>query len=209
MMDYRIDAGQPDPILLERAAAVLRAGGVVAYPTDTLYGLAADPGSQAAIAQLYRIKGRQVDSPVPLIAAGIEQIEACAGGLAPPGRALARRFWPGPLTIVIRAWDGLDGAVHAGTGTVAIRVPAHAIARGLAAAFGGPITSTSANRSGAPAAMIPDEVRRALGGELDALIDGGPSPGGAPSTIVDVTGAVPRLVRAGAVPWDRVLECFT
>ena len=128
--------------------------------------------------------------------------------LDPASRRLAAAFWPGPLTLVIPAWPPLDARVHAGRGTVAVRVPDHPVARLLADACGWPITSTSANRSGDPAAKDPDAVRVALGGLLDGLIDAGPSPGGEPSTIVDASGAVPMLLRAGAVPWDRVLECL-
>ena len=208
MVTLRIDAAQPDPALVARAAVILRAGGIVAYPTDTFYGLAANPASVAAIQQLYRIKGRRVDPAMPLIAAGIEQVEACAGALSPLARRLVERLWPGPLTIVIPAWAGLADAVHAGTGTVAVRVPAHPTARALAAACGWPITSTSANRSADPAPTTPADVRLTLGASLDAIIDGGALPGGLPSTIVDVTGLEPRLVRAGAVPWERVLECL-
>ena len=205
-MEFRVEAGRPDRHALSRAAVILREGGIVAYPTDTLYGLAADPRSAAAMAQLYRIKGRPVELAVPIIAAGIEQVESCGGVLSEAARRLAAAFWPGPLTLVLTAWPGLDPSVHAGRGTVAVRVPDHAVARLLAEDCGWPITSTSANRSGKPATNHPGEVRAAFGADLDGLIDAGPSPGGAPSTIVDAAGPAPRLIRAGAVPWDRVLE---
>jgi L-threonylcarbamoyladenylate synthase len=208
MVEFRVEAGCPDRHALSRAAAILRAGAIVAYPTDTLYGLAANPASAAAMAQLYRIKGRAVDQAVPLIASGLAQIEAAGGVLGPETRRLASAFWPGPLTLVVAAWPGLDASVHAGRGTVAIRVPDHAVARLLADACGWPITSTSANRSGEPATGDPDAVRQALEADLGALIDAGPSPGGPPSTIVDARGGTPRLLREGAVPWGRVLECL-
>ena len=192
--------------MLSRAAGLLRAGGVVAYPTDTLYGLAANPCDAAEIAQLYRIKGRPVELAIPLIAAGVDQIESAGGVLSPLARRLAAAWWPGPLTIVVPAWPGLDPKLHAGRGTVAVRVPDHAVARMLADLCGWPITSTSANVSGAAATQDPAVVRSALGASLDGLIDAGPSPGGAPSTIVDATGEAPRLVRPGVVPWERVLE---
>jgi L-threonylcarbamoyladenylate synthase len=208
MVSIRVDSRQPDDGQVARAAAVVRAGGIVAYPTDTLYGLAADPASRGAIGQLYRIKGRQVDQAIPLIASGIEQVEGCAGPLGPVARRLAERFWPGPLSLVIHAWAGLDGTVHAGLETVAVRVPAHAVARALAAACGWPITSTSANPTGQPATALPDVVRVALEGRVDAILDAGPAPGGPASTIVDTTGTTVRLVRAGAVPWEHVLECL-
>jgi len=208
MLEFRVEAGRPDRRTLLRAAAILRDGGIVAYPTDTLYGLAANPASAAAMAQLYRIKGRPVDLAIPLIASGIAQIEAAGGALGPATRRLAEAFWPGPLTLVIPAWPGLDPSVHAGRGTVAIRVPDHPVACMLAEACGWPITATSANKSGEPSTMAPEAVRLALAADLDGLIDGGPSPGGPPSTIVDAAGGAPRLLRAGAVPWDRVLECL-
>jgi L-threonylcarbamoyladenylate synthase len=208
MMEFRIEAGRPDRLALSRVAAILRDGGVVAYPTDTLYGLAANPASAAAMAQLYRIKGRPVDLAIPLVASGLEQIVAAGGALPAVAQRLASRFWPGPLTLVVPAWPGLDARVHAGRGTVAVRVPDHPVARLLADACGWPITSTSANRSGEPAAATAGEVRAAFGNGLDALVDAGPSPGGAPSTIVDTTGGRATLVRAGAVPWERVLECL-
>ena len=208
MLEFRVEAGRPDRHALLRAAAVLRSGGIVAYPTDTLYGLAANPASAAAMAQLYRIKGRPVDLAIPLIASGIAQIEAAGGALGPATRRLAEAFWPGPLTLVIPAWPGLDTSVHAGRGAVAIRVPDHPVASLLADACGWPITATSANKSGGASTMDPQTVRLALAVELDGLIDAGPSPGGPPSTIVDAASGAPRLLRAGAVPWDRVLECL-
>jgi L-threonylcarbamoyladenylate synthase len=208
MQTIAVDPAHPDDAAIARAAGLLRAGVVVAYPTDTLYGLAADPSSVGAIEQLYRMKGRQVDQAIPLIAADLEQVERCAGPLPAMLRRLGERFWPGPLTLVVPVWPGLAPGLHGGTGTVAVRVPAHEVARALARAFGGPITSTSANRTGEPASNSPDEVRIALGQDLEAMIDAGPSPGGSPSTIVDLRGERPRLVRAGAVPFERVLECL-
>jgi L-threonylcarbamoyladenylate synthase len=208
MLTLAVDSACPDDATISRAAEQLRGGMVVAYPTDTLYGLAADPASVRAIQQLYRMKGRQVDQAIPLIAADLSQVERCTGPFPGTLRLLGERFWPGPLTLIVPAWPGLAPLLHGGTGTVAIRVPAHEVARALARAFGGPITSTSANRSGEPPSNSPDVVRDALGTDLEVMLDGGLSPGGPPSTIVDARGEHPRLVRAGAVPFDRVLECL-
>ncbi len=188
------------------AADQLGKGHVLAFPTDTLYGLAADPRNASAVGKLYRIKGRAVDEAVPLIAADVGQLDACRTELPPIARRLMDHFWPGPLTLVVPAWGGLCPELLGGRNTVAVRVPDHPIARAIARAFGHPITSTSANRSGQPGTADPAEVRRVLGAQLDGLIDAGPSPGGLPSTIVDATGPVLRLIRAGAVPWERVLE---
>jgi len=208
VLSLPVDADRPAADVIARAADLLRRGAVVAYPTDTLYGLAADPASAQAVEQLYRIKGRPVDQAIPLIAADVAQVERYAGALAPAVRRLGAEFWPGPLTIILPAWAGLAPGLDAGTGTVAVRVPAHPVACALARAFGAPVTSTSANRSGAPGTSSPEAVRLSLGDDLGALLDAGESPGGPPSTIVDVLGDAPRLIRPGAVPFARVLECL-
>lgn len=182
----------------------LRAGGVVAYPTDTLYGLAVDPTSAAAVETLFDLKGRDASSAIPLIAASLEQVAAWCH-LSSASRTLAEVFWPGPLSLICDAPATIVPAVHAGFGTVAIRVPAHPVARALASAWGAPLTATSANRSGEPAADRPE----ALAGIVDdrlLLIDAGRTSGGAPSTIVDARTSEPRLVRAGVIPWNRVLN---
>jgi L-threonylcarbamoyladenylate synthase len=199
-----IDPSQFDPSALEEAIRVLRGGGVVAYPTDTLYGLAADPRSSAAVARVFALKGRAETSPLTLIAADAEQASAAAFFTA-RAAALAHEMWPGPLTIVTAARSGLAREALAGGATVGVRVPRHEIARALARAFGFCITATSANRSGEPPTADPDAVLRALP-NLDLLIDGGPAPGGPPSTIVDAASDTLRLIREGAVPWSRVLE---
>jgi L-threonylcarbamoyladenylate synthase len=201
-----VDAQAPASTWSDTAVALLRAGGVLAFPTDTLYGLACDPRNPAAVAKLYRIKGRASDQAIPLIAADEAQIVACGASLGPTALRLAARFWPGPLSLVVPAWASLCQDALGGQGTVAVRVPDHPVARALAAALGYPVTSTSANRSGEPPTRDPLSVLHGLGADIDGLIDGGASPGGPPSTMVDVTGETPRLVRAGAVPWDRVLE---
>lgn len=202
-----LSVGTPDELerALEPAVGLLLRGGIVAYPTDTLYALAVDPGNGDAVARLIAIKGRPGGSPVPLIAADIKQVEE-AGEMTGVGRRLAGRFWPGPLALVIRAAAAIDPAVHQGTGTIAIRVPAHPVARALARSARRAITATSANTSGQAAAVTADEVRVSFKDGLDVILDAGPARGGAPSTIVDVTSDQARLVRAGAVPWERVLE---
>jgi L-threonylcarbamoyladenylate synthase len=191
---------------IARAAELVLAGGVVAYPTDTLYGLAVDPRNVQAVDRLFAIKGRSGGQPIPLIATDLAQAAGQAGELNELARRLASAFWPGPLTLVVPAHPGIAAGVHAGTGRVAVRVPNHDVARALAARCGTPVTSTSANLSGHPASNLVDAVREALADRIDAILDAGPTPGGLPSTIVDVTGAAPSLVRAGVVPWDRVLE---
>ena len=199
-----VDPEAPQRDALQEAAKWIRMGGLVALPTDTLYGLAADPFRADAVARLLTVKGRAAARALPLIAADANQIAARLGPLSPAGERLAAKFWPGPLTLLIPAPVTLAYGVAAGTGRVGVRVPAHDIARAICRAADRPITATSANRSGQPATADPDEVERTLGEDVDLLIDAGPTRGGVPSTIVDVTGAAPRLVRAGAVSWDDI-----
>jgi L-threonylcarbamoyladenylate synthase len=202
----RLSSAGPVADVIEQAAAVVRAGGLVAYPTDTLYALGVDPFNAAAVERLFDAKGRKAETAIPLIAADVEQIEAALGVLPEVGARLASAFWPGPLTLVIPSSSHLAPRLLGGRTTVAVRVPAHPVAVALARAVGRPITSTSANRSGEEPAATPDGVLASLGEVIDVLIDAGPCRGGAPSTIVDVTCEPPGLVRTGAVLWDRVLQ---
>jgi len=189
---------------LAPAVAWLRDAGVVAYPTDTYYGLAVDPTSARAVDALFALKGRAADAALPLIAASLDQVQAWCR-LSSSSVALARTFWPGPLSLLCEAPAAVAAAVHAGRGTVAIRVPNHGVARTLAAAWGGPVTATSANRSGAPP-VSRAEALRGLDASSLLIIDGGDTPAGPPSTIVDARRDPPILVRAGAIAWDRVLH---
>jgi L-threonylcarbamoyladenylate synthase len=205
MLTFLVAANALDTPLLCRAVDVLRDRGVVAYPTDTFYGLAVDPRSPEAVSRLFRVKRRSPSTAIPLIAASMEQAERVAI-CSPADIRLAQRFWPGPLTLVMPARPGLADAILAGGTTVAVRVPAHPIARALASEFGWCITSTSANESGQPPAVSADDVVGAVGERIDLLLDAGRTEGGPPSTVVEMTANGPRLIRAGAVPWDRVLE---
>ena len=177
----------------------------MAFPTDTVYGLAADPRSASAVANIFATKKRPSDQPIPLIVCDVAQI-VTAGTLTKLAAILAAAFWPGPLSLIIPASSDLSTSVHLGTGAVAVRVPDHEIARALARLVGHAITATSANISGLPAARTADEAARDLADRIDVLVDDGAAPGGLASTIVDVTGSEPKLVRPGAIDWNRVLE---
>jgi L-threonylcarbamoyladenylate synthase len=198
----RVDPYAPDAAIVREAAAMIREGLVVAYPTDTLYGLAVDPRNAAAVERLYALKGRPETSALTLIAADAGQAQA-AGQMTAAAARLASRWWPGPLTIVVPARATLAREILAGGTTVGIRVPDHPVAIALARAHGFCLTATSANRSGASAASTPAAVADALP-DVDAIVDGGPSRGGAPSTIVDACGTTLRLIRAGAVAWASI-----
>lgn len=200
-----VDPGSPQRDAIQEAAKWILNGGVVAVPTDTLYGLAADPFSAAAVARVFLVKGRDAERALPLIAADTEQVVEHLGPLSATGVRLAARYWPGPLTLLVAAPGGLAREVTGGTGRVGVRVPADEVARAICRAAGRPLTATSANVSGEPATADPDLVARTLGDRIDLLIDTGLTRGGAASTIVDATGPDPALVRAGAIGWQDIV----
>ncbi len=181
----------------------------MAYPTDTLYGLGVDPRHAAAVERLFQTKGRDAAAGIPLVAADAAQIETYLGELPSAARHLADTFWPGPLTLVITAHVSLSRRLTGGRDTVAVRVPNHAVARSLPAGLGHPITATSANLSGQPAATTGAEAVAALGPKLGLVLDAGRAQETTPSTIVDVRGDEPVLLRPGAVAWDRVLQSLS
>jgi L-threonylcarbamoyladenylate synthase len=160
------------------------------------------------VARVFEVKGRPAARALPLMAYDIAQVTASLGRLTPIGERLAAAYWPGPLTLLVAAPSALAPDVSGGTGKIGVRVPDDAVARAVCRAVGRPLTATSANISGQPATADPDEVERALGARIDLLLDGGPTRGGAPSTIVDVTEAAPRMVRAGVIAWDEIQACM-
>ena len=205
MLTLLISSANPEPPLVARAVDALMAEGIVAYPTDTLYGLAVDPRNDRSVERLFAVKGRPSALAIPLIAASLEQAQELAT-FTDADLRLARAFWPGPLTLVLRAHQTVSARVLGGGRTVAVRVPSNKIACALAAAFGFCITATSANRSGDAPARSADAAVTALGDAIDLVLDGGPSPSGPASTIVEVGESGPQLIRAGAVGFDRVLR---
>jgi L-threonylcarbamoyladenylate synthase len=196
----------PDSREIIAAVGWLRTGGIVAFPTDTFYGLAVDPRSEAAVRALFALKGRASTSALPLIGASRAQVEQCCGLFPATTDRLAAAFWPGALSLLFDVPREVAPDVHAGSGAVAVRVPAHALATALAEAFGYLITATSANRSGEPAVTTPRALDVFGGDPRLFVLEGGRVPGGAPSTIVDARQTPIRLVREGAIAWSRVLE---
>ena len=203
-----VDRGAPQRDAIEEAGTWIRDGGVIAIPTDTFYGLAADPMNPAAVAARVRGQRPPGEQALPLIAADVAQIARHIGPLSRVAERLAAHFWPGPLTLLMPAPVALAADVSRGTGQVGVRVPADAIARAVCVASGRPVTATSANISGQPATADPDEVERTLGDVVDFLLDTGRTPGGAPSTVLDITTDEPRVIRAGAVSWDDIQRCL-
>src|SRR5690242_6187855 len=188
-----------DAAALARAAAVLRGGGLVAFPTETVYGLGANALDPAAVARIFAAKGRPATNP--LIVHVAEAAEAVRVAAAWPEAAarLAERFWPGPLTLVLPRRDTVPDAVTAGGPTVAVRVPAHPVARALIRAAGVPVAAPSANRSTQVSPTRAAHVLTGLDGRIDLLLDGGPTAGGLESTVLAVTASPPRLLRRGLV----------
>jgi L-threonylcarbamoyladenylate synthase len=199
----------------DQAVRALQAGGVIAIPTDTVYGIAVALATPAGIERLFAAKSRPPDKAIALLLADAQQA-AEIGELTPAAEALAHAFWPGGLTLVVpRRGDRLLPAALTGralapgdAATVGLRVPDHDAPRGLARIVG-PLPTTSANRSGEPEARDADEIERLLGGALELILDGGPAHGGPASTVVDVTGAAPRILRSGAVADAAITRCLT
>lgn len=203
----RVDPDHPSEAAVARVADALRRGALAVIPTDTLYGLAVNPFDAASVGRLFAAKGRQADQAVPIIASSREQVEQVFGELAGVAARLADAFWPGPLTLLLRAPDAL-AAVAAGTGRVGVRVPALEVARALCAAAGMPVTATSANLSGQAPTDNADVAADEWQATADILLDAGKTRGGRPSTVVDVTGREPVLVRPGAIDWNEVVACL-
>lgn len=183
---------------------MLRRGGVLAYPTDTVYGLGAHAFMDEAVARVFRIKGRPQGQALPLLLARPEDLEMVARDIPPWAWELARRFWPGALTLVLKKAPFLCSLALGRGDTVAARIPAHPIPLAIIRALGAPITGTSANRSGGPSPATAEEVRRELGAEVDLILEGGPAPRGVESTILDLAGERPWVLRQGAVPLEEI-----
>jgi len=191
-----------------KAAEVIRDGGVVAYPTETVYGLGALALHEAAVEQIYGLKQRQHYKPLSILIEDPSALEGLVQTIPGSARALMARFWPGPLTVLFLAAGHLPSILTGRGGKLGVRVSSHPVARELVRAVGAPITATSANRSGAPICRTGEEVLRQLGGQLEFILDGGLTPGSEGSTIADVTVEPPKIVRVGVIAADEVLRCW-
>ena len=195
-----------DPDSLVRAGSILRAGGVVAFPTETYYGLAVDPFHSQALDRLFGIKQRSRTMPILVLVTGEEQLPLLAESVPALYKPLMRHFWPGPLTLIFPARASLPVQLTGGTGTVGIRRSPESAANRLLAAFGGPITATSANLSGERAAVTADEVDRIFGDRIDCILDGGATPGGGGSTLVGIRDGALHCLREGAIAFAQVFH---
>ncbi|MFQ6118133.1 MAG: L-threonylcarbamoyladenylate synthase, partial [Candidatus Bipolaricaulia bacterium] len=198
----------PDQKSISRAAEVINAGGLVAYPTETYYALGADALCPSAVEKVYRAKGRDFHKALTILVDRRESLHTLVAQIDPAAEKLMERFWPGPLTIIFAASEKVPALLTAGTGRVGIRVPSSIVARALASTAGRPLTATSANPSGRGGLTRAEDVSAVLGEKIDLILDGGETPGGPESTIVDATVSPPALVRAGAVSRVMVEECL-
>jgi tRNA threonylcarbamoyl adenosine modification protein (Sua5/YciO/YrdC/YwlC family) len=190
---------------IEDAADAIRNGRLVVLPTDTVYGVAADAFDPAAVRRLLRAKGRGRDMPAPVLISATTTLDALASKVSPLARELVEALWPGPLTLICRQQPSLTWDLGDARGTVAVRMPADEVALELIRATG-PLAVSSANRSGMPAAVDVVEAQEMLGDKVSVYLDNGPVTGGEASTILDVTGKTPRVLREGAVSLARLQE---
>ena len=197
-----------DELGVRRGAEVIRAGGLVAFPTETVYGLGADALSDSAVARIFEAKERPRGNPLIVHLAGAAALESVASRVPPRARDAAACFWPGPLTLVLPRCGTVPLITTGGLETVAARVPSHPVARALIEASGRPIAAPSANRSGRPSPTRAEHVREALDGRIELILDGGPTPVGVESTVLDMTTEPPTLLRPGGVTLEQLRDCL-
>ena len=204
----KVNGSNPEPALINYVAQRIRSGQVVGMPTDTFYGLAVDPLNLRAVDRIYEIKSRSRHKALSLIVESVDQVEDLSQPLPGDFYALARKFWPGPLTIIVKASSRLPLKVTANTGNVAVRVPSAEIPVALVRAVGFPVTATSANLSGAAECTTAEALRAQLGDRLPLIVDGGVSPRVIASTIVDLTDEENgwRIIREGAISAAEIME---
>jgi L-threonylcarbamoyladenylate synthase len=194
--------------LVERAAQILREGGVVAFPTETVYGLGADAANEVAVRRVFEIKGRPIGHPVIVHIAEASQIDAWAREIPESARVLAERFWPGPLTIVLPRAPRASDLVTGSQDTVALRAPSHPIAHAILHEFGGGVVAPSANRFGSVSATRAEHVIADLGDAIDFIVDGGPATIGVESTIVDLAHGEPAILRPGGITREELMAAL-
>ena len=189
---------------IEEAVSVLGRKGVIAFPTDTLYGLGADAFCTEALGKIFEIKGRPGEMALPILVEAIQDLDRLVVDVPDMAWALAGRFWPGPLTLILKKSSEVPDIATGGRDSVAVRMPNHPVPKALVRGLGRPITGTSANPSGGPNPTTAQDVETLLGDRVNYIIDGGPAMIGTPSTVLDLTGANPVLLRPGAIDYDSL-----
>lgn len=200
----KIDPVKPEPDLIQKAASVVRSGGIVIFPTRSLYGLAADAFNEEAVGRIFEIKGRGSKKPVLVLADNYLMLSCLVRNIPPAAQKIMESFWPGRITIVLEANDNLPANITAGTGKIGIRRPGHPVASALVKAVGGPVTGTSANISGSRGCCMISEIDPGIAESVDLIIDAGELEGGTGSTVIDVTVEPPILIREGAVSINEI-----
>ncbi len=195
---------EDDPRAFETALRLLQRGQLIALPTDTVYGISAHALRPEAVMKVFAAKRRPLHKAIPLLLSEVADVCAVAAQIPSALFMLAEQFWPGPLTLVLHRAPNLPNAVTGGGDTVAVRVPDRSFPRRLAAGLSAPLATTSANLAGQPNSLTADAVERALGDHLGLIVDGGPSPGGRPSTVVDLLSDPPRILRAGPITAEQI-----
>ena len=199
-----MNPARPEQDVIARAASVLRAGGLVAFPTETVYGLGANALDAAAVRRIFEAKGRPANNPLIVHVAEVVAVTSVVADWPPAASRLAERFWPGPLTLVLPQAPAVPDVVTGGGPTVAVRIPAHPVARALITAAGVPLAAPSANRSTRLSPTRAEHVRHDLDGRIEMILDGGPTPGGLESTVLDLTTTPPSLLRPGLLSVDEI-----
>ena len=199
-----MDPDWPDPDIIQRAGLILRRGNLVAFPTETVYGLGASALDEQAVRSIFEAKGRPADNPLIVHVARQQDLDILVDRVPETARALVQAFWPGPLTLVLPGGRGLPGAITAGLTTVAVRMPAHPVALALILAAGVPVAAPSANRSGYPSPTTAEHVLADLAGKIRLVVDGGPAGLGVESTVLDLAGPEPVVLRPGGVTPDQL-----
>ncbi len=204
----KIDPLKPEPELILKAASVVRRGGIVVFPARCLYGLAADAFNEEAVERIFEIKGRRSEKPILVLADSFLMLSCLVRNIPPMAQKIMESFWPGGITIVFEANDNLPVNLTAGTGRIGIRRPGHPVASALARAVGGPVTGTSANLSGNRGCSIVSEIDPDIAESVDLIIDAGELKGGTGSTVVDLTGELPVIIREGGISKKEIFEAL-
>ena len=205
---HKINPENPNPDIIQEAAGIIRKGGVIAFPTRCLYGLGADAFNPEAVDRIFKIKQRSAEKPILILIDEPNRLKGLVTHISEAAKAISERFWPGRVTLVFDAGAKVPETLTAGTGKIGIRLAGHPVAAALARATQGPLTGTSANISGCPGCHQIEGLQPAVTQQLDLILDAGPLRGGNGSTVVDVTGKIPRVLREGAVSEKEILAVW-
>jgi L-threonylcarbamoyladenylate synthase len=205
---YKINPENPEAEIIREAARVLKKGGVIAFPTRCLYGLGADAFNPEAVDRIFKIKQRSAEKPILILIDDPKRMERLVTHVSDTAKAIMERFWPGRVTLVFDAGDGVPEYLTAGTGKIGIRLAGHPVAAALAGEIQRPLTGTSANLSGRPGCHRIEDLPPGVAEQLDLILDAGPLKGGRGSTVVDVTGIAPRVLREGVISAKEVLANY-